>query len=54
MRTITVGIIEDNMGSRRVVEKIGFRLIGTVDRVTPMQGKRDAVLGQWIMQYVVE
>ncbi|KZO96338.1 hypothetical protein CALVIDRAFT_563834 [Calocera viscosa TUFC12733] len=54
VRDIRVGIIENNLGSQRVLEKVGFQLTGKVEGVTPMQGKRELVLGQWLMRYAVE
>ncbi|EJU02583.1 hypothetical protein DACRYDRAFT_21644 [Dacryopinax primogenitus] len=51
---ITVGIIEDNWASRKVLDKLGFKLVEKVDGVTPTQGRREVVLGQWLMRYTVE
>ncbi|KZT62620.1 hypothetical protein CALCODRAFT_445643 [Calocera cornea HHB12733] len=51
---ITVGITEDHLSSRRVLEKVGFKMVGELEGVTPMQRKRKSVLGQWVMQYTAE
>lgn len=42
-------ILTDNTGSRRVLEKLGFTLVGSIERELPARGTR-ARLDRWILQ----
>jgi len=54
LREVKVVVIDGNIGSRRVFEKLGFKYVGFAEGTVPTQGKREKVLGEWIFHYVVE
>jgi len=54
LQEVSVVVIDGNIGSRRVFEKLGFKLVGFSPDITPTQGKREKVMGEWLFHYVVE
>ncbi|KZO96337.1 acyl-CoA N-acyltransferase [Calocera viscosa TUFC12733] len=54
VREIEVMVIEGNLGSRRVFEKLGFKYTGVLEGVIPTQGKREKVMDEWLFRSTVE
>ncbi|EJU02581.1 hypothetical protein DACRYDRAFT_99681 [Dacryopinax primogenitus] len=54
IRLVHAAVMEGNVGSRRVFEKLGFSFSGFIEGSVPTQGKRDEVMGEWFFQYTAE
>ncbi|KZP01195.1 hypothetical protein CALVIDRAFT_532812 [Calocera viscosa TUFC12733] len=50
-RTVRAYILTENVGSKRVFEKLGFALIATSEGGVPLQGKREKEHGTWTMEW---
>ncbi|EJU00829.1 acyl-CoA N-acyltransferase [Dacryopinax primogenitus] len=50
-RTVRAYVLTGNEGSKRVFEKLGFELKETMEGGVPMQGKREEVVGMWVMEW---